>query len=124
MTNSRVARGRESEAWLAEYFAANGWPGAERRPAGLPGSDIMGMPAFDIEVKSRRDLKLTQWLKQSAPRPGLSMVIHRPDGFGKEKLGLWPVTFRLQDATSLLYHWDRCSGTSCSCGDDSHEVSS
>lgn len=106
MTSPRVSRGRQSEQWLADYFAENGWPGAERRPAGLPGSDIMGMPAFDIEVKSRRELKLTQWLKQTADRPGLSMVIHRPDGFGKEKLGLWPVTFRLDDITPVLAHWD------------------
>lgn len=118
MTSPRVARGRESEQWLADYFSENGWPGAERRPAGLPGSDIMGMPAFDIEVKSRRELKLTQWLKQGERSPdAVPMVIHRPDGFGKEKLRIWPVTFRLDAITQLLYHWDYCASdiTSCTC---------
>jgi hypothetical protein len=110
MTSPRVTRGRESEEWLAQWFRDNGWKHAERRPAGLPGSDIMGMPAFDVEVKARRELKLTAWLKQGETRPGVSMVIHRPDGFGKEKLALWPVTFRLQDVTPLMQYWDCLDG--------------
>lgn len=118
MTDPRVTRGRQTEEWAAEWFRENGWPGAERRPASLPGVDIMGMPAFAIEVKARRDLNLTGFLKQAGSRPGLPMVIHRPDGFGKEKLGFWPVTFRLQDATPLLYHWDFCRPDidRCICG--------
>ena len=115
MANARVARGRESEEWVAEKFRYNGWVNAERRPASLPGADIMGMPGFAIEVKARRELKLTQWLKQAETRPGLSMVIHRPDGFGRDKLGIWPVTFRFDDVLPVLFHYDQCSGTDCSC---------
>ena len=87
----------------------------------------MGMPAFAIEVKSRRDLNLPAWLKQAGSRPGLPMVIHRPDGFGYEKLGLWPVTFRLDDITPVLQHWDYCAPDDWSvhvAHEDSHMVSS
>jgi hypothetical protein len=110
MTDPRVVRGRQTEEWVAEFFRENGWPGAERRPASLPGSDIMGMPAFAIEVKARRNLNLPAWLKQASSQPGLPMVIHRPDGFGKEKLALYPVTFRLQDVVPVLRYWDCLDG--------------
>lgn len=125
MTDPRVTRGRQSEEWVAEHFRNSGWPGAERRPASLPGADIMGMPSMAIEVKSRRKLDLPGWLKQASSRDGLAMVISRPDGFGKEKLGIWPVTFTLDEITPVLYHWDFCD-SHCACGarDDSHVVSS
>lgn len=124
MATARVVRGRESEEWVAEKFRYHGWVNAERRPASLPGTDIMGLPPFAVEVKARRDLNLTQWLKQASARSGLPMVIHRPDGFGRDKLGLWPVTFRFDDVIPVLWHWDKCSGTGCSCFNDGHMVTS
>jgi hypothetical protein len=131
MTNPRVTRGRQTEELVAKFLRENGFPHAERRPASLPGADIMGIPDVAIEVKSRRKLDLPGWLKQASTRDGLPVVVSRPDGFGPEKIGLWPVTLRLQEFAPVLYHWYYCESFSCVehggvvvAPDDGHEVTS
>lgn len=102
MTDSRVARGRKTQVYVAEWFGTHGWPQAVSNPASLPGKDILGMPGLAPEVKARRELRLNDWLKQASRQDGLPFVVHRPDGYGPSSIRLWPVTFRLEDATELL----------------------
>lgn len=107
-------RARESEDAVAEFLAGNGWPGARRPGASLPGPDTLSTPGLRFEIKARRDLRLTTWLEQAGPRPAdgavmtdavpdpLPIVVHRPDGWGPAKVGLWPATMRLEDLAALL----------------------
>ena len=106
---SRKQRGSESQTIVARWFAAHGWPFAEPVGAGRPGSDVTGMPGLLIEVKARRQLDLTGWLRQHMPSGipvpdfgSLPFLVVRPDGYGPEKIFNWPVVMRLDDFTVLL----------------------
>lgn len=100
---SRRARSRKTEEIVANRLTEV-FPAAERRPASLPGSDILNTPGFDIEVKARRDLHLTAWLKQASDRAGdnLPVVVHRPDGYGPERIDQWPVTMPMWVFVALM----------------------
>jgi len=99
----RKQRGHETETAVATYLRGHGWPHAEPVGAGRQGADITGTPGLAIEVKARRDLKLTAWLKQAGKGLGAwPMVVHRPDGYGPEKVADWPVTMRLADVVAML----------------------
>lgn len=114
---TRRQRAHDTERIVARWFAENGWPHAEPVGAGRAGSDVTGMPGLCVEVKARRALDLTGWLRQHARdvpqilngqgetiRGGLSLpfVAFRPDGYGPEKIASWPVLMRLDDFTALL----------------------
>lgn len=101
---TRKDRGHETETTAAAWFAANGFPFALPVGSGRAGRDLTGMPGLSVEIKARRDLNLPTWLRQAAAAAGkdLPMLIHRPDGFGPATIALWPVTFSLRDATTLL----------------------
>lgn len=105
MSNHRKQRGAETQRAVASYLAEHGWPFATDTGAGRPGEDILGTPGLSIEVKARRDLSLTAWLKQarSNGRGGLPLVVHRPDGYGTARVADWPVTLRLADLVDLLH---------------------
>lgn len=94
MANARVTRGRQTEDLVAQFLNEQFGFEAERRPAGLPGSDIMHIPGLDVEVKARRGLNLTGSLSQQAKRTAESgdagLLIIRPDGYGPERIKLWP----------------------------------
>jgi len=104
MTNSRKARGAETQRLVVSYMQEHGWPWATDAGAGRSGSDILNTPGLKIEVKARRDLNLPAWLRQAsaAPGQGLSLVVQRPDGFGPAKIEDWPMIFRLGDGIILL----------------------
>ncbi len=101
-SRARRDRGRETEGAVAGFLRDNGFPFAERVGSGAPGADITGTPGVGFEVKARRELNLPAWLRQADQYDGLAVVIHRPDGFGVEKVGLWPMTLRLKDGAELL----------------------
>jgi hypothetical protein len=107
-SRARVQRAHETETAVARYLATHGWPYAEPVGAGRNGADMTGTPGLAIEIKARRDLNLTGWLKQSAStriafgEDLLCMVVHRPDGYGPAMIEYWPVTLRLADAVRLL----------------------
>lgn len=103
LTASRKRRGSQTQTTVAQWFATNGWPFAESTGAGRTGSDVTGIPGLACEVKARRDLNLTAWLRQAASGRGLPFVVHRPDGFGPATVASWPVTMRLEDFTRLLH---------------------
>ena len=101
---SRKQRGHDSERYVAQWLGTHGWPWAEPVGAGRGGSDVTGVPGLVIEVKARRGLDLTGWLRQhAASNGGLPCVVVRPDGYGPEKIAGWPVIVRLDDFTRLLH---------------------
>jgi hypothetical protein len=109
MASSRVRRGRETEQAVADYLAASGFSGAGRVPAGMPGSDVTGIP-FSCEVKARRGLDIPAWLRQAERRDGLAVLVHRPDGMGVESVASWPMTMRLSTGADLLRIFFDCVG--------------
>lgn len=104
MNPGRKRRGAQTQALVADFLKANGWRYATDAGAGRQGIDILGCPGLAIEVKARRDLNLTGWLKQATANAdeALPLVVHRPDGYGPASIADWPVTFRLEDAVQLL----------------------
>lgn len=102
MANGRVRRGRATEELVAAYLRAHGWPLASRRPAALPGADIENTPGISFEVKARRELDLTGWLKQACTRDGIPAVVERPDGYGPETVEKWPAVLPFAVLVQLL----------------------
>jgi hypothetical protein len=102
--NSRKQRAAETQRLIAAHWNENGWPWATDAGAGRSGSDLLNTPGLKVEIKARRDLDLSAWLRQasSAPGPGICLVVHRPDGFGPATIGDWPMTFRQEDGLYLL----------------------
>jgi len=120
---TRKQRGSETQSAVALWFKAHGWPYAESTGAGRNGTDVTGMPGLLVEVKARRDLNLTTWLKQHDQEslqvaahgpPGTWLprcfIVHRPDGYGPARIAEWPVTMRLDDFTALLHEAGYGSG--------------
>lgn len=101
---SRKARSRETEKTVALYLKEHLFPEAVAVPSALSGKDILNTPGLAVEVKSRRDLNLTAWLRQARKNAGqdIPAVIHRPDGFGVTTVCDWPVTLTLHDFVDLL----------------------
>lgn len=102
MANSRVARGRQSEAIVADYLRENGWPSAERVAASLKGADVTGTPGLAIEVKSRYGLDLKAWMAQAAKREGLPLLVVRLNGTGPATIADWPLVIPLGQGVQLL----------------------
>lgn len=99
----RRQRGWDTQAAVAAWFRAHGWPHAESAGAGRQGADITGLPGLSVEVKARRDLDPLAWIKQAKSRPAAaSFVVFRPDGAGLAMVGQWPVLLTLEDLTGLL----------------------
>jgi hypothetical protein len=104
MANGRVARGRASQGIIAEFLRSV-WPRAESKAAFLPGVDIENTPGWRVEVKGTRDGTLTSAIKQceSHGGKGTPIVIWRPDGYGKERVGEWLVVMRLHEFRNIAY---------------------
>lgn len=100
----RRARGAETQRVVADRFRTL-YPHAVAVGAGSPGRDVLHTPGIAVEVKARRDLNLTAWLRQATRAAGtdVPLVVHRPDGFGPATVDVWPVTFRLVDAVHVLH---------------------
>jgi len=99
---SRIFRGRASQGLVAEFMRSV-WPEGKSKEAFLPGVDIENTPGWRVEVKGTRDGTLTSAIKQceSHPGEGTPIVIWRPDGYGKERVGEWLVVMRLRDFREL-----------------------
>jgi hypothetical protein len=103
-STSRRSRSRETEQVVAEYLRPI-YPQAVRVPASLPGADVLFTPGITVEVKATRSLNLTAWLKQSSARgsmDALPVVVSRPDGYGPERVSIWPATCPLWVLVVLL----------------------
>lgn len=104
--SSRRSRGAESERIVAAYFREHGWPYAEPTGSGRYGTDLLGVPAIDVEVKSRRKLDLPATLRQLNARAVdgvLPIAIIRPDGYGPANIADWPAVLALHALIPLLH---------------------
>lgn len=105
MTQSRKHRGYKTERLVAEYFSENGWPYALATGAGRSGSDVTGVPYFDIEVKARAAFSPKAWIDQTVKRTTGSgetpVVVSRLNGQG-EQVGNYLAFMRLSDLVDLM----------------------
>jgi len=105
VTSSRVARGYQSQRFVAEYFRTNGWPFALPQGSGRQGSDVTGVPGVDIEVKARRGIKVAEAMKQLRDRAQegtLPVAVLRLDGQGETHIADWPAIVPLGVFLELL----------------------
>lgn len=106
MASSRVRRGRETEQIVADFLAANGWSGAQRIAASLPGRDVQNTPGIAVEVKARRGLNLPAWLRQAVKgvaHDDHPVLVIRPDGMGEKTVHLWAAVMPLECLVELLH---------------------
>ena len=105
MSQSRKHRGYKTERLVAEYFSQNGWPYALATGAGRSGSDVTGVPYFDIEVKARASFQPKAWIDQTVKRTTGSgetpVVVSRLNGQGAE-VGNYLAFMRLSDLVDLM----------------------
>jgi hypothetical protein len=81
------------------------YPNAQRVAASLSGVDVTGTPGIALEVKARRDLDLPAWMRQAGGRTiegDIPVVISRPDGYGPERIAIWPTILPLWAFLELL----------------------
>jgi hypothetical protein len=100
---SRKSRGRASEQIVADYLRTV-FPHADRRPASLPGTDILNTPGWSVEVKARRGLDLTGWLRQAVKNSGagVPVLVVRPDGYGPGRVDQWAAIVPLSIMRALM----------------------
>lgn len=121
MTDARVRRGRKSEHLAADYLLPL-FPNAHAVAASLPGRDILGTSADDIEflhgdpvpnpetrgiapeVKARKAFEPLKAMAQAKRNAGndIPMVILRMDGQGEESVGDWLAIFTFKEARDLI----------------------
>lgn len=103
MSQSRKHRGYKTQSIVAEYFKRHGWVAASSAGAGRTGSDVINVP-FDVEVKARRGLVISETMKQLKDRSktGLGIGILRLDGQGEQSVDEWVGIIRLADLVYLL----------------------
>ncbi|WP_203903462.1 hypothetical protein [Virgisporangium aliadipatigenens] len=92
MSTHRKRRGAATQRIAADAWKADGWPYAEPVGAGIPGRDLTGTPGIGIEVKARRDLDLTGWLRQAVRNADadIPVLLVRPDRYGPATVDQWP----------------------------------
>lgn len=101
---NRIDRGKQTQAIVARYYIANGWPLAEAVGGGRRGRDITGMPGLFCEVKAEAGWRPTTWLRQHAYTPGIPYwVVDRPNGYGEAHIAEWPVIMRMDAHLDLLH---------------------
>lgn len=105
-TRTAKLRGAATQRAVAAHLAVNGWPYATDAGAGRTGCDILGTPGLAFEIKARKDLNPTGWLKQAAKGDnGIPLCVFRPIGCGTVAnggVGRWPVLMYLDDVLALL----------------------
>lgn len=97
-------KGATTENAVVKYLAKNGYPEAERRPAGTTGVDVIGVGSMAVEVKGAERLELSAWLDQ-AVRQGkkngrIPVVIAKRRG--RTDVGEWYAIMRVSDAVPLF----------------------
>ena len=102
---SRRQRGRESEKIVADYLVRHGFHTAHTTSMAAAGSDVLGIPGLDIEVKGRRDLVISETLAQLKRRrreTGLGVGVLRMNGQGEKTIGDWVAILTFDDLIHLL----------------------
>jgi len=104
-SQSRKHRGYKTERLVAQYFADNGWQYALATGAGRSGSDVTGVPYFDIEIKARSTFSPKAWIDQTEKRAtengDIPLVVSRLNGQG-EQVGNYLAFMRLSDLVDLM----------------------
>ncbi len=72
-------KGATFEAQVASWLREHGWPYAERRSAGMDGTDILGIIGWSVECKNRSDVA-------GGVRDGVDQAVSEADVTGS-----WPV---------------------------------
>ena len=104
MANSRVARGRRTQAVVAEFLRAHGYPNAEPVAAFLNGKDIVNTPGLSIEVKATSAVPILGAVRQAvnnADTGDIPLVVWRPNGYGETRVGEWIIATQLQHLPTL-----------------------
>lgn len=102
---TRRRRGADTQRLVAQRLQADIFPFAEPVGAGVGGRDITGTPGVAIEVKARRGLALTEWLRQTvrqATGGDVPVLVVRPDGAGPTTIDEWPAILPLATLIELL----------------------
>lgn len=101
----RADRGQQSQVIFAADLRDKGVLQAESAPRSTSGSDVLGWPGTDVEVKATEAASPTTWLaqvKRRAQEGVLGLVVYRPRGSGPSNVDDWPVTLRWGDLVPLL----------------------
>lgn len=103
MSQHRKHRGYATQEIVAQYLRDNGWEYATSTGAGRTGSDVINVP-FDIEIKARRGLVISETMRQLKERAkqGLGIGVLRLDGQGEKQIDEWVGIIRLADLVYLL----------------------
>jgi hypothetical protein len=91
----RGDRARQTEFAVADDLRAEGVLHAEAGPRSTRGSDVLGWPGVNVEVKATETASPGVWLEQvnRRARPGeLPLVLYRPRGSGPSNIDQWPAT--------------------------------
>lgn len=102
MANHRRRRGRDTERIVADYLMGY-WEEAHANAASLRGSDVLGIPHLDVEIKAVAKINLPAAFKQSETRrkPNQkSLIILRLNGQGNPEEFI--ACMRLKELIPLL----------------------
>jgi hypothetical protein len=103
-SQSRKHRGMATQALVAAWYRARGWPFATSTGSGRAGVDIENMLGPEPECKATAEPPLAG-LRQAHQRRkpgGVPYVIWRPNSYGPDRIAEWPVLMRFDDHTDLL----------------------
>ncbi len=100
MTNSRKARGANTERLVAERLRTI-WPHCNVSRG--PGPDLVETPGASCEIKARANLAIPAFIKQAKANAGQQMpvLILRLNGQGPASIDDWPVVVRMADFIEL-----------------------
>lgn len=102
---SRRQRGRDSEKCVADYLVRHGFKTAHVTSMAASGSDVLGIPGIDFEVKARSGLAISETLAQLKRRrkeTGLGVGVLRLNGQGEKAVGDWVAILTFDDLIYLL----------------------
>ena len=102
---SRRQRGRDSEKCVADYLVRHGFKTAHVTSMAASGSDVLGIPGIDFEIKARSGLPISETLAQLKRRrheTGLGIGVLRLNGQGEKAVGDWVAILTFDDLIYLL----------------------
>ena len=102
---TRRQRGRDSEKIVADYLVRQGFITAHVTSMAAAGSDVLGIPNLDIEVKARAGLPISETMAQLKRRrstTGLGVGVLRMNGQGAQSIGDWVAILTFDDLIYLL----------------------
>ncbi len=102
MTNSRKARGANTERLVAERLRTI-WPHCNVQRGNGP--DLVETPGYAVEIKARANLAIPAFIKQATANTtgnAIPLLILRLNGQGPASIDDWPVVMKLSDFEDLV----------------------